>query len=172
MSSSYIQLLIYAVIFVYIIVRQFQERPVQLSSLLLFSGLVLYVSYLNISKEITQMLLASVVLYALLAFGLVLGLLLGWYRGGLARLRLDARTGNVLAKATTFSLMVWLLLLIVKVATGVITYTVLGHASLFVVLLTTITSTLFLGNVVAEKGRLLVRASRLSTRKHVTSSLL
>ncbi len=163
MSSSYIQLLIYGAIFVYIVVRQFQERPVQLQSLLLFSGLILYVSYMNISEEITHMVIVPAIFYALLVVGLVLGLLLGWYRGGLARLRLDVRSGSVLAKATAFSLLVWLCLLIMKVATGFITYTAWGHASLFIVLLTTVTSTLFLGNVVAEKSRLLVRASHLHT---------
>lgn len=168
MTSTTTILLVLAVL-IYFIVRQFTEQAVKPLFLILFPLLVIYANYNDISKELSNPLMNVTLVASMVSVGLLLGAAIGWYRGGLTRMRLDSPTQTVFVKATAWSLSLWLVLLIIKIAVGVVLYTGWMHTSLPVLYLLAFASPLFLGNVIAEKARIFWRATHYQAT--VTSSL-
>ena len=162
-SSLTIGIIILAVV-IYMLVRQFQERAVQFPGIFVIPGLLTYYTYTNVEVEFTKHVIDPAWLIAALVIGLLPGLTLGFFRGTLAHMRLDTATGRVYAKASTLSLTIWCILLVVKIGAAMLTYSPLGQTLLPLVLLISILHTLFLGNIIAEKYCLYQRAARYGQR--------
>jgi uncharacterized membrane protein len=151
--------LILAVV-IYMISNQFRERPIKPATLIITPVLITYYTYTNVVTELTKPVIDPAWLIGALAVGLLAGLVLGFFRGNLAHLRLDAVSGKVYAKSSTLSLILWCLLLVLKIGAAFLTYSPLGKTALPMLLLISILHTLFLGNIVAEKVCLYLRANR------------
>jgi Protein of unknown function (DUF1453) len=164
MSSSTITttLLILAVA-VYMIARQFMKRPIRGKSLLIIPALIAYYTYTNVVSELTQPLVDTTVLVVLMLVGLALGGGIGLLRGRLAHVWFDARTNTIYAKASTINIFIWLVTLVLKVATGMMLYFNMNHSSVADAALIAIGTTLFLGSVLAEAAILYLRAAQLQT---------
>src|SRR5579859_710789 len=145
---------------IYMIVRQFQEQAVRFPALLVIPAVLVYYTYTNVVAELTHLLIV-----AGLVVGLILGGVIGWYRGGLARLRLDSATAMVFAKASVLSMVVWCVFFVLKIATSVGFYMGLAQTSVLFALVMAVVTTLFLGNVLAEKARLYQRSTRYQLRR-------
>jgi uncharacterized membrane protein len=145
---------------IYMITNQFRERPIKPATLIITPALITYYTYTNIMEEFAKQVVDPAWLIGALVIGLVLGLALGFFRGNLAHLRLDAASGKVYARASTLSLILWCLLLVLKIGAAFLTYSPLGKTILPIILLISILHTLFLGNIVAEKACLYLRANR------------
>ncbi|GHO93943.1 hypothetical protein KSF_039910 [Reticulibacter mediterranei] len=151
--------LIFAVV-IYMISNQFRERPIKPTTLIITPALITYYTYTNILAEFAKSVVDPTWLIGALVVGLLLGLGLGFFRGNLAHLRLDVASGKVYARASTLSLILWCLLLVLKIGAAYLTYSPLGKTVLPILLLISILHTLFLGNIVAEKVCLYLRANR------------
>jgi hypothetical protein len=159
LSSLSIGIIILAVV-VYMIVRQFQERAIKFPGIFIIPALLTYYTCTIIETELTQHIIDPTWLLAALVVGLIPGLALGFFRGNLAHLRLDEPTGTVYAKASTLSQIIWSVLLVVRIGSGVLAYIPMGRALLPLVLLLSVMHTLFLGNIIAEKYCLYLRSTR------------
>jgi uncharacterized membrane protein len=151
--------LILAVV-IYMITNQFRERPIKPATLIITPALITYYTYTNILAEFAKQVVDPAWLIGALMVGLVPGLVLGFFRGNLAHMRLDAASGKVYARASMLSLILWCLLLVLKIGAAFLTYSPLGKTVLPLILLISILHTLFLGNIVAEKVCLYLRANR------------
>ena len=150
---------------IYMIVRQFQEQAVRFPALLVIPAVLVYYTYTNVVAELTHPLISPLLIVAGLVVGLILGGVIGWYRGGLARLRLDSATAMVFAKASALSMVVWCVFFVLKIATSVGFYMGLAQTSALFALVMAVVTTLFLGNVLAEKARLYQRSTRYQVRR-------
>jgi hypothetical protein len=172
MLNSTTTIIIVLGLFGYFIYRQFTEQPLKPLMLLLFPLVVLYVTYDDVIKVFANPVINVALAAALMLIGLLLGGVLGWYRGGLARMRLDYTTQTVLVKATALSIGLWFVLLLIKVAVGAVFYTGWMHSSLLVIGILSLASPLFLGNVLAEKSHVFLRSlNQRAERKPITSAL-
>src|SRR4051794_24387017 len=114
MSALITGIVILAVV-IFMIVRQFQERAVQFPGIFILPALITYYTYIAIQAEFTKHVLDPAWLIAALLVGLISGLALGFFRGNLAHLRSDAATGKIYAKASTLSLVIWSILLVLRI---------------------------------------------------------
>ena len=142
----------------YMVVRQFQEQPVRPRMLVLLPAILTYYTYTNIVSELAKPMVDPAFLIACMAVGVILGGLLGWYRGGLVHLRLDRASGLVYSKASTINIVIWMAVLLIKIATAFALYTGLSHTSLWIALVTAVVSTLFLANIIGGNVRLYQRS--------------
>lgn len=156
--SSLLLLLVALAVIVFMVVRQFRERQIVFPSIFILPAVLAYYSYTTIIADLAKNIVIPMMFIAALLVGAIAGLLLGYIRGSLARIRLDTRTGQVFAKGTVFSLIIWGVLLIAKIAMGVLTYS--GHPSALLMLASAFVSTFFLGNIFAEAACLLLRSAR------------
>jgi hypothetical protein len=166
--SSLLLLLVALALIVYMVVRQFRERQISFPSIFILPALLAYFSYTTIAADLAKNIVLPMAFIAALLVGAIAGLLLGYIRGSLARIRFDAQTGQIFAKGTTLSLVIWGILLIAKIAMGVLTYA--GHPSAPLMLCSAFVSTFFLGNIVAEAACLLLRSAR-SQSQPISQSL-
>jgi hypothetical protein len=160
MSSSFTIGIIILAVVIYMIVRQFQERAIKFPAIFIIPALLTYYTCITIETEVTKHIIDPTWLFGALIVGLLPGLTLGFFRGNLAHLRLDASTGTVYAKASTLSQIIWCILLAVRIAAAVLSYTPVGQTLLPLVLLLSVMHTLFLGNIIAEKYCLYLRSNR------------
>ncbi|GCE29344.1 hypothetical protein KDA_48280 [Dictyobacter alpinus] len=160
MSTSLLTVLVTSAILIYLIIRQFQERAVQPALLLLLPALALYITYVHLVSAFSQPVTSMALLLATLGIGLLLGCLVGFYRAGVARIRIDRATGDVLAKASRAGILIWVILLVAKLTTSVMIYAQLLHASAPLSLVVALVSMLFLGNVLAGNLTLYLRFRR------------
>ena len=162
MSTTVFPALVAGALIIYIIFRQFQERVIQPGSLLLLPALVLYLSYTHLVSEFTHPTMSPVFLVAVMGLGLLIGCFIGFYRASIARMRIDDRTGNVLAKASGMGIFIWMVLLVARLAASVVFYGHLLHPSVLLSLVIALISMLFLGNVLAGNLNLYLRARRMT----------
>jgi hypothetical protein len=160
MSPMIFTLSIVFAVLIYMVVRQFQERPVQPKMLVLLPAILTYYTYTNIVSELTKSMVDPAFLVVCMAVGVILGGLLGWYRGGLVRLRLDRVSGLVYSKASTMNIVIWMAVLVIKIATAAALYAGLSHTSLWIALATAMVSTLFLANIIGGNVRLYLRSQQ------------
>jgi hypothetical protein len=163
LSSTMTTTLLILAVAVYMIARQFMKRPITGKSLLILPALITYYTYTNIVGELAQPLVNETVLVVLMLLGLGIGGVIGVVRGRLARVWFDARTNTTYAKGSTITIVIWLVTLVFKVATGLMLYFNMDHASVADAALVAIGTTLFLGNVLAEAAMLYLRAAQLQT---------
>lgn len=157
-SSSLITGIIVLAIVIYMIVRQFQERQVTFSGIIIIPAVWAYLTGVNIVVELTKHAIDPTLLIGALIIGLLPGLVLGFYRGNMALLRLDTTADKVYARTTTLSLIIWCILLVVRIGAAVLAYAPVGQTLLPLVLLITVLHALFLGNIIGEKYRLYQRS--------------
>lgn len=150
-NTMYTILIIIAVV-LYMIVRQFQEQPVMNWKNWILPAVVVVYTYTNVTEQLAKPIIDPAYLIAAVALGLLAGLLIGLYRGSMARLRVDYATGTILAKASALSLILWILLLAVRIGSGVLFYSGLENHVVLLALFGAFASTLFVGNIVAEKA--------------------
>ncbi len=162
-QPSILTILIIAAVAIYIITIQFLERAVRPLTLLLLPVLAIYASYSDVVKSLANPVLPLALAIVAMGCGLLLGVALGWYRGGLARLRLDYTAQTVFYRPSNLSKCLWVGLLLVKIVTYAIFYSGWMHTSLLVVLLILLACMLFVGAVLAEKSRIFYRAQRYHT---------
>ncbi|HLG78165.1 MAG TPA: hypothetical protein VKX46_17245 [Ktedonobacteraceae bacterium] len=147
----YTIIIIIAVV-LYMIVRQFQEQPVMTWKNWILPTLVVVYTYTNVTAQLAKPIIDPAYLLATVALGLLAGLLIGFYRGSMARLRVDYATGTILAKANALSLILWILLLALRIGAGALFYSGMEDHFALLALFGAFTSTLFVGNIVAEKA--------------------
>jgi hypothetical protein len=152
---------------IYMISNQFRERPIKPATLLITPVLITYYTYTNVMTELTKPIIDPTWLIGALLAGLLAGLALGYFRGTLAHMRLDAASGKIYARSSTLSLILWCLLLVLKIGAAFLTYSPLGKTILSIALLISILHTLFLGNIVAEKVCLYLRANRYGLQRPI-----
>jgi hypothetical protein len=171
-SSNMITLVIVLVVVVYMIVRQFQEQTIRPRSLLILPLLITYYTYTSIVEQLTTPLVNASLLIVMLVVGLFAGGLLGTFRGRQARMRFDATTGLVKSKASSLNIVLYLITLVVRIAAETLLALHMNHDSVLLALTIAFLTTLFLGNVLAEKTTLYLRAQRFhsSTLEHPTST--
>ncbi|HZR41828.1 MAG TPA: hypothetical protein VFB12_17030 [Ktedonobacteraceae bacterium] len=160
MSPMIFTLIIILGILIYMVVRQFQERSVQPKMLIILPAILAYYTYTNIVSELAKPMVDPSFLMVCMAVGAILGGLLGWYRGGLVRLRLDPASGLVYSKASTMNIVIWMAVLVIKIATAVALYAGLSHTSQWIALATAVVSTLFLANIIGGNVRLYLRSQQ------------
>lgn len=158
-SSLTIGVIILAVV-IYMVVRQFQERAVKFPAIFIIPALLTYYTCTVITTELAHHTVDPIWLFSALLIGMLVGLALGFFRGNLAHLRLDMPTNTIYAKASSLSLVIWFVVLLVKIGAAALSYTPAGQTLLPLVLLLSIMHTLFLGNIIAEKYCLYLRSSR------------
>ncbi len=163
MPAFFTYILIIAVV-LYIIISQFFEQQVKPLMLLGLPVAVGYFSYIALQKNLAETLVNPGLLIAALGIGLLPGLCLGVYRGTLVRIRRDAATGTVYARMGALGIVIWITLLVLRIAAIAVTYSSLGHSLPVAVLATTVMSGLFLGSIVAEKGSIFWRWIQLDTK--------
>jgi len=163
MPASIIYILIIGVI-LYIIACQFIEQPVKPLMLLGLPVAVAYLSYITFEKNLVQAFVHPGLLIAALVIGLLPGLCLGVFRGKLVRVRRDAATGITYVKPGRLSIIIWITLLVLRIAAMAVTYSGLGSGLAPVILATTCMSALFLGSIVAEKASIFWQWMQLDTR--------
>ncbi len=159
MSSLTTGIIILAVV-IYMVVRQFQERAIKFPAIFIIPALLTYYTCTIIESELARHTIDPIWLFSGLFVGLLPGLALGFFRGNLAHLRLDTSTNTVYAKASTLSLIIWFVVLVVRIGAAALAYTPAGQTLFPVVLLLSAMHTLFLGNITAEKYCLYLRSSR------------
>lgn len=142
---------------IYMVTLQFRERAVRFPTLLIMPALLLYYSYTNVTAQLANPQANPLLIGMGLVIGLLLGCVVGWYRGEQAYMRLDSVKGMVFAKASAVSLVIWFIFLVLKVATTVVLYMGLAHTSMLLALVIAAMTALFLGNVLAERICLLQR---------------
>jgi hypothetical protein len=163
MSSSIITLIIIVAVVIYMIVRQFQEQTIKPRSLLILPLLITYYTYTSIVEQLTTPLVNASMLIVAMIVGLCAGGLLGTFRGRLARMRFDVATGLVKSKASTLNIVLYLLILVVRIGADTLLALHMNHASVLLALTIAFLTTLFLGNILAEKATLYLRSQRFQT---------
>jgi hypothetical protein len=151
MPASITYIIIIAVV-LYIIVCQFIEQPVKPLMLLGLPVAVAYISYITFERNLAEAFVNPGLLIAALVIGFLPGLCLGVFRGTLVRVRRDASSGITFVKPGRLSIVIWIMLLVLRIAAMAVTYSGLGHGLAPVILATTVMSALFLGSIVAEKA--------------------
>jgi hypothetical protein len=162
-SANITTLIIVLVVVVYMIVRQFQEQTIKPRSLLILPLLITYYTYTSIVTQITHPLVDVSILLVMMVIGLCAGGLLGVFRSSRARMRYDVRTQQVKSKASTINIVLYLLTLAVRIAAETMLALHLNRHSVPLALGIAFLTTLFLGNILAEKATLYVRSQRLTT---------
>ncbi len=157
MTSLYTLLIIVAIV-VYMVIRQFQERALTPMSLLLFPLLVIYYTYIDIISELAKSPISNALLIVIMIVGLLLGGLLGIYRGNQTLMRFDKVSQRVMAKACTINIVLYLATFVIRIAAGVMLYMHLNSTSVILALLLALLTTFFLGNIVMEKIVLYLRS--------------
>jgi len=150
--------LILAVV-IYMITNQFRERPIKPATLIILPVLITYYTYTNVAAELAKPVIDPTWLVGMLAIGLLAGLVLGYFRGTLAHMRQDVASGRIYTKASKLSLILWSLIFVLKVGAAFLAYSPLGKTALPLILFASLSHTLFLGNIVAEKVCLYLRAN-------------
>ncbi|HVB24563.1 MAG TPA: hypothetical protein VNG51_21685 [Ktedonobacteraceae bacterium] len=151
MPASITYILIIGVV-LYIIVCQFIEQPIKPLMLLGLPVAVAYLSYITFEKNLAEAFINSGLLIAALVIGLLPGLCLGVFRGKLVCVRRDVATGITYVKPSRLSIIIWITLLVLRIAAIAITFSGLSNGLVPVILATTAMSALFLGSIVAEKA--------------------
>jgi magnesium-transporting ATPase (P-type) len=163
MPASFTYIIIIAAV-LYIIVSQFIEQPVKPLMLLGLPVAVAYISYITFEKNLAEAFVNPGLLIADLVIGLLPGLCLGVFRGTLVRVRRDASSGITFVKPSRLSIVIWITLLVLRIAAMAVTYSGLGHGLAPVILATTAMSALFLGSVVAEKASIFCQWMQIDTQ--------
>ncbi len=171
MSSNIITLVLVVAVVIYMIVRQFQEQTIKPRSLLILPLLITYYTYTSIVEELTNPLVNTSILIAIMVVGLCAGGLLGAFRGSQTRMRFDVTTGLVKSKASTLNIVLYLVTLVIRIVAETMLYLHMNHSSVLLALTIALLTTLFLGNILAEKATLYLRSQRFQTPslEHPTS---
>jgi heme/copper-type cytochrome/quinol oxidase subunit 4 len=138
-------------IVVYIVVRQFQERPVTPISLLIVPLLIAIETFSSVQKELLQPPISATILIVLMALGLLAGGLLGIYRGKLATIRFNPTWKRLTVKASATNIILYLLVLVLRIAVEILLYLHVDTHSIALALSVSFLTTLFLTNIVVEK---------------------
>lgn len=146
------------VIAVYIVVRQFMERPVTPASLLISPALITLYTCFSIAEEWAKSPVSTAWLLMMMAAGLLAGGLLGVYRGNLATIRYNPDWRRVTVKASAVNIVLYLLVLAVRIAAEILLSLHLNERSALLALTMAFLTTLFLANIVLEKINWYLRA--------------
>ena len=155
--NNIILILLVLLLFVYMIVRQFTEQQVTWSTLLLLPAISAYASYTDLQPAFARF--ALLPLAAGLALGVLVGLITGIFRGQHTKVRLDSASGNIYSKPELASSLMWLGLLIIRIAVIALGYSPLEH-NLFVGILTAFGGTLFLVSISTQKFMVYMQYNR------------
>jgi len=96
--------------------------------------------------------------------GLLAGTLIGFARGKMAFLRIDPRTGIAYSRANVLSIIIWLLLLVLRVAVLAVPPSLQYTSALFA-LAAMAMNTLFLSNLASERATVFWRASTVPSKE-------
>lgn len=149
--------LLLLVVSVYIVIRQFVEQRVTPVTLLLLPLLSVYASYIDLRLAFTRF--PPLPLLGGLAFGIIVGLLTGIFRGRHTRVRLDNTSGTVYSKPQIPSSIMWLALLLVRIGVLVLTYSSLND-NLLVGVIIAFGGTVFLFSITTQKFIVFTRSNR------------
>lgn len=133
---------------VYMVVRQFTKQQVNMRNLLFLPALSAYASYTDLVPAFAHF--ASSLMYTGLAIGIVFGLLTGVFRGWHTQVYRDSSNGLIYSKPELASSLMWLALLIARVAVLVLSYSPLGSTPVVGVLIA-FASSVFLVSICTQK---------------------
>jgi hypothetical protein len=169
MSVAVLQLLIPLGIIIYMIVLQFQEKVVAPKMLLILPIIITCYTYVNVASELAHPIVPVALIGAVMLLGLLSGGLFGFYRGGLAYMRIDTLSQQVLVKASALNIALWLSVLVVRIGSEVLLNFGWNRVSVLWALAIAFFTTFFLANILGEKLRFYLRATQYRAQ-HVTVS--
>jgi membrane protein CcdC involved in cytochrome C biogenesis len=158
MLNNIIILLVVAVLAVYVIIRQFTQQRVTMINLLLLPLLSAYASYNELLPAFGHF--TPWPLIAGMAVGLLVGIATGIFRGRYTSVRQDSASGQVYSKPQLASSLMWLALLIVRIAAIVLSTSSLRD-NLLTGTLIACGGTLFFFSISTQKAMVFRQFSRL-----------
>jgi xanthine/uracil permease len=159
-SSSTITIVIVLAVLFFIVARQFQEQTLSPRNLLLAPIVFTIYTYTTVTDLFKQPLASMQILVGLMVIGAICGSALGWYRGGLTRMRYDQQSGKTLVKARPLNIILYLIVLLARIAVATMENLKFAHTSVLLALVAAFLATFFIFNIYLEKLHLYLRSGQ------------